>query len=704
MKSISLKYLARKQFYTLTIITGIILSALCVIHMKIIEDKTITSYFDNISLRLNADREKIYNILYLDQNQILNEIFQDYKNNYKLKSMRMALFGCAHCEKVTDNLYRDKSHADQLVYRLSEDLKPYDSIILIPNYDNVFQRKSYVFIYFLIYLFSLGLISFLNYYHRSLLDKFLIRPLYEFLYVIKTYNAGSNIYGDHSIIFDDAFMVQKSIEQVAIENQFKSLIKRLCDAQEEGNQLRMRALIGDVSIQVAHDIRSPLAALDMAVKQTAELPEENRLLIRSAVQRIRDIANDLSQKKQVANKGAISPVQNEESSVQLLSGLLDSIVSEKRLQYRDRIGIEIESQLDESYYGLFAAIQPVEFKRVLSNLINNAIEALANNGKVEVKLSGGDNISIQISDNGKGIPPEILPKLMQRGETHGKSGGSGLGLYHARTSVEKWGGSVEITSTIDVGTTITVMLPKALSPSWFVAELILPKNGTVIVIDDDDSIHQIWKQRFEEWRSKGQVTLIHFSSPEKFIEWRNCNPANESCLYLCDYEFLNHDKTGIDVIQELKIANKSILVTSHFEEEYVRTECENLGVRLIPKNLAGFVPMTMATESSQESIDAILIDDDDLVHMNWKMAAKHKNKIVRVYTGPEGFWKDSTAFAKDTPIYVDSNLADGVKGEDISWMMGKKGFSNLHLATGYDATQFDDMPWLKGIVGKSPPW
>jgi hypothetical protein len=116
------------------------------------------------------------------------------------------------------------------------------------------------------------------------------------------------------------------------------------------------------------------------------------------------------------------------------------------------------------------------------------------------------------------------------------------------------------------------------------------------------------------------------------------------------------------------------------------------------------IPAKMTSQNTRETVDAILIDDDELVHMNWKMAAKRQNKIVRVYVGADDFWKESSDFPKDTPIYVDSNLADGVKGEDVSWMLGKKGFSNLHLATGYEAAQFEAMPWLKGIVGKSPPW
>ena len=137
----------------------------------------------------------------------------------------------------------------------------------------------------------------------------------------------------------------------------------------------------------------------------------------------------------------------------------------------------------------FFEIQPVEFKRVISNLVNNAAEVLGNHGRVEVTLSKHDDtVLISVSDNGKGIPPELLKKLGQRGETHGKAGGSGLGLYHARTSVESWGGTFKIESEVGKGTAIKVFLPIAESPAWFVADLKFTPNSYIVCVDDDDSI------------------------------------------------------------------------------------------------------------------------------------------------------------------------------------------------------------------------
>jgi signal transduction histidine kinase len=382
-----------------------------------------------------------------------------------------------------------------------------------------------------------------------------------------------------------------------LEGTVTGYLEQMEKRQEELVRQRGVEAFAQIAAQVAHDIRSPLAALDVVVECVDQLEEDQRVIIRGAVGRIRDIANNLLEKNRERERsGESSPSSSSgEASQELLSSLVDSLISEKRLQFRARIGVNIESILNAQGYGLFAKVEPAEFKRVLSNLINNSVEAIEGNGTVTVSVKAtASDCRVEVSDTGKGMAPEVLRKIGELGETFGKSGGSGLGLYHARCSAEKWGGKLEISSVQGKGTQVVLLLPKAEAPAWFLSGLRIPPARPVVVLDDDASIHQIWRGRLHdslEFRKNGGV-LLHFSTPPEIRAWGKSHPSQlESALFLLDYELLGQAQTGLDVIRELQIGPRSILVTSRFDEPEIKAACTQLHVKLLPKGLAGFVPI-----------------------------------------------------------------------------------------------------------------
>jgi len=470
----------------------------------------------------------------------------------------------------------------------------------------------------------------------------------------------------------------------------------------------------NMAAQVAHDIRSPLVALDAALKNKAELSEKKRIIVHHAVNRIRDIANNLLEKnRQQGNAAPIaglsSAVTSEHQEVRLLSSLIDPVITEKRLQYESKPGVNIDFELMRESYGLFAKIQPVEFRRIVSNLVNNAVEVLGDKGAVKVGLARDEeNIILTVNDNGKGIPPEILPRLGQRGETHGKAGGSGLGLFHARTTVESWGGSLSITSELGKGTTVTIKLLKAEAPEGFVSVLNLTSGSPVVVLDDDAAIHQVWQGRFDSLRVKEHdIEVLHFSESDKLREWVKNNTAKaENAHYLFDYELVGYKETGLNLAEELELCGKTILVTSRCEEKRIIDECKHLKVRIIPKGLADFVPIqiTDRVEGAGETKKiAVLIDDDALVHMNWEDTAAAAGVELKAFKDPAGFLSNLEAFPKDTPIYIDSELGNDIKGENIAVDLREKGFTNITLETGHSSERFAHLPWLK-VMDKESPW
>jgi signal transduction histidine kinase len=375
----------------------------------------------------------------------------------------------------------------------------------------------------------------------------------------------------------------------------KKTIQEIYQTNQKIQSLAIAEKTASIASQIAHDIRSPLAALDMISLSLQELPEEKRLIIKGSINRIKDIANQLSVTKSI-NNNTQSSLNDLPTDNQLLLPLLDMLVTEKRTEYRKELGIEIDFNQTNECYGLFANINSNEFKRVFSNIINNAIEAIPSKaGKVCINLSHNQNlVELHITDNGKGIPADLLPKIGQKGNTFNKIGGSGLGLSHAINTIKNWGGTLEIDSVEGKGTTVKIKLPKSNPPNWFVPKISCEAKSKIVIIDDDQTIHRIWKGRFESIPNNN-IKLISFSNPDDFKKFYSNNYIElESTTFLVDFEMLNHTQSGLDLIEEFKIQNQSILVTSRYEENQILSRCDKLGLKLIPKSMSGFVPILVS--------------------------------------------------------------------------------------------------------------
>lgn len=381
-----------------------------------------------------------------------------------------------------------------------------------------------------------------------------------------------------------------NLEQLLINNAISRLLeeirranKSLREAVASNEQKRFQEELTKTALQVAHDIGSPLAVLEAVVQSTSITQESNRVSIRNAANRIRDISYSFLKKA----KGELMVYGEEVLTQQLIQSLINQVLSEKRLQHAEKININFE--LTESSYGLFALIRATDFCRVLSNIINNSIEAIEVSGFIKVSLFEYEHdVLIQIDDNGIGIPSSILARLGELGVTYGKPQGMGIGLHHAKNTIENIGGKLEFKSKEDKGTQVNIYLPKTRPPFWFVPKITLTEGQIIVIIDDDESIHAIWKKRFSSFENK-LIKLIHFYTPTQFIEWYANTKIDTSILYLCDYEFIGAETNGIDLIVQLKISALSILVTSRANANDIITNCEAASIKLLPKDMAGFI-------------------------------------------------------------------------------------------------------------------
>lgn len=385
-------------------------------------------------------------------------------------------------------------------------------------------------------------------------------------------------------------------------SQWTSMKNELRNVNELKSQVITASKLSELAAQVSHDIRSPLTALNLVVSTVIGLSEEHRVLIKNSASRITDIANQLLEKSRtpiVLLKSDKTTTLTEEiadaelMTLELLPSLIDVLVSEKRIQYRCRMNIRIETDLEESY-GAFALVNSGELKRVLSNLINNSVEAMEERPNSQVTVSVkkySTKILLTVRDNGCGIPSHLLTRLGEKGVTFGKSGtlsGSGLGIFHAKRTIESFGATFNINSQEQIGTEVRMTFKVSSYPDWFLDQLNLKANQTVVVLDDDSAIHAVWSEKLK----KERIVVVSLTSGDALENWVK-EKGDQLSKYLVDYELIGQNRTGLDLIDELGIATNSVLVTSRFEDEIVRSKCDALKIKLLPKTMAYLLPIVI---------------------------------------------------------------------------------------------------------------
>ncbi len=215
------------------------------------------------------------------------------------------------------------------------------------------------------------------------------------------------------------------------------------------------AAIGQTAGMIGHDIRNPLQAIvselylaKEAIANTPYLEDKTQTLesiniIEEQTDYISKIVSDL--------QDYARPLKPEYSEIDL-SGLIVSVF--QTISIPDKIVLKIDVKG-------FPKIKtdPTLIRRILTNLINNAIQAMPNGGILELTAYKKDSKAvITVSDTGKGIPEEIKPKLFTPLVTT-KAKGQGLGLAVVKRLVEALNGSITFESQEGKGTTFTIQLP-----------------------------------------------------------------------------------------------------------------------------------------------------------------------------------------------------------------------------------------------------
>lgn len=113
------------------------------------------------------------------------------------------------------------------------------------------------------------------------------------------------------------------------------------------------------------------------------------------------------------------------------------------------------------------------------------------------------------------------------------------------------------------------------------------------------------------------------------------------------------------------------------------------------------IPMTVKTDAH---VDAVLIDDDAMMRKAWAMCAAQAGKALLVVCSFPEFMRNVHRVGRDTNIYIDYQLADGVEGCDVAKQLHSLGYRSLFLATGRAQHDVEPLPFLKAVLDKTPPF
>ena len=260
------------------------------------------------------------------------------------------------------------------------------------------------------------------------------------------------------------------------------------------------------------------------------------------------------------------------------------------------------------------------------------------------------------------------------------------------------GGKLIIESIVGKGTVLHIELLQSEVPNWFASKLYFFENSDLILLDDDQPIHDVWQSRFSSEIPAADLNLIHYYAPELLI---NNEEKNDNCHYLIDYELIGSAINGLDVIEMLDLGGKATLVTSRYDDELIQAKCKVLRAKILPKYYAPFVTLHVLYLNP----DLILIDDNTDFTSSLQYKAEFSAKKLVVFNSICEAERYIGTYKRDSLIYVDSHLNHGMKGELYAKVLFEMGFTNIHLYTGYESDVFDvaQMYWIKSIVKKDTP-
>jgi signal transduction histidine kinase len=222
------------------------------------------------------------------------------------------------------------------------------------------------------------------------------------------------------------------------------------------------AATGALSASIAHELNQPLGASNLNI-QFLKMKLEKGVLNPELGKEILDSLEQDNQRAATIVKSLRSIFTEGESNAQRvqLSDLIASVLEIVKPELKGK-NIQIQLRVDDD---LVIMVNASEIEQVILNLLNNAIQALANSGTLQRRIAieaikTGQSVQLSIADNGTGVSPEFKPQLFELLCTT-KQTGMGLGLWLCKHIVTRYSGSIHYEDAVGGGAKFVIELPSS---------------------------------------------------------------------------------------------------------------------------------------------------------------------------------------------------------------------------------------------------
>lgn len=277
----------------------------------------------------------------------------------------------------------------------------------------------------------------------------MVAPLFEGPELVGTLGLG-RAPKDDRFTFEDVALLDSIASHISSALLSARLTEELAEARE-------MQLMSQWSSMILHDLKNYLTPLRLVARNLVKHQKRENIAVMAA--------SDLDQ---VADRmeSFIGTLKGLRDNPQVARDILDvnelirTTLDHMQVEQRSSLDVQLDLQAERPILGDEALL-----RRVLENLVTNAIEAMSAQGTLSIRSQECQNghsdptcVQVSISDTGAGMPREFLKNKLFRPFATTKRGGMGLGLYQCRTIVRAHGGQLKFESRQDCGTTVSMIL------------------------------------------------------------------------------------------------------------------------------------------------------------------------------------------------------------------------------------------------------